>query len=211
MVVGVTLIASAEPVKVTDWGLVGSPSTIDRLPLREPPDVGVYTTVTEQEELPARELLQELALRTKSCGSAPMTLRGLMDRVAVLRLEIVIVLAAPLFPTLTVPKLIEVGLTLMAVNPVPVTLSVSGLLLSLPGIFMVADSVPTVVGVNTTVYVHEPLTGMLCVHKFVVKSPPLAPVNVTGFRVSGAVPILVTVTLKGLLADSNTVPVKARL
>jgi hypothetical protein len=134
-----------------------------------------------------------------------------MDSAAVLRLEIVIVLAAPLLPTLTVPKLMELGLTLLAVKPVPVTLSVSGLLLWLPGIFMVADSLPTVVGVNTTVYVHEPLTGIVWVHRFVVKSPPLAPVNVTGFRVIGAVPILVTVTLKGLLADSNTVPVKARL
>jgi hypothetical protein len=60
-------------MKVTDCGLVGSPSAIDRLPLREPPDVGVYVTLTEQEELPANELLQELALRTKSCGSAPIT------------------------------------------------------------------------------------------------------------------------------------------
>ena len=37
---GLTLIASAEPLKVTDCGLVGSPSTIERLALREPPEVG---------------------------------------------------------------------------------------------------------------------------------------------------------------------------
>ena len=118
---------------------------------RAPDASGAKVTEMLQDPRPASVLVQVFWLRGKSLVLAPVNCSGPSERAAVLRLLIVIAFVLPVLPTVTVPKLMDVGLTLMAVNPLPLMLSVSGLLLAFPEIFMVAEIFPTTVGVNTTV------------------------------------------------------------
>lgn|SRR5579862_1891181 len=73
----------------------------------------------------------------------------------------VILFAALVVPTFTVPKFSDVGLRLRATAPDPVRLMVCGLLLALSLILTVPVWGPVVVGLKVTVMVHCPFAGML--------------------------------------------------
>jgi len=139
------------PLNVTACGLVGSLSVMVSEADREPPASGAKVIEMLHDPKPGRELPQVSWVNWKSPVFAPVTCNGDIDSEAVLRLLIDTTFVLPVFPTLTVPKLIDVGLFLIAVRPFPVTFSVSGLLPAFPDTIMVAEIEPTTVGVNTTI------------------------------------------------------------
>jgi hypothetical protein len=112
-------------------------------------------------------------------------------------------------PTFVVPKLMLVLLSVTAARvPVPVSGTVCGLFTALSVMERLAVRVPLAVGLKVSVTVHVPLTASvlgLSGHVLVwEKSPVFVPLNPMAVIVSGAVPVLVTVTdCVGLLVPTD--------
>src|ERR1700685_3630997 len=91
---------------------------------REPVAFGAKVIEMLQLFEPWSEVPHVFWLRAKSEGFAPASSSLETRSDAVLRLAIVTVLVLPVSPTDTVPKFMEFGLTLIAVRPLPLRLSV---------------------------------------------------------------------------------------
>ena len=103
--------------------------------------------------------------------------------------------------TTVLEKFTVVGLIAMTGTPTPVPLSAT--VGAVPGALlltvMVAARAPVAVGVKVTLMVVLAPGAMVVVAGVAAKSPGLAPLSGTPERVSGAVPVLVTVALCALL------------
>ncbi len=93
--------------------------------------------------------------------------------------------------------------------PVPVRLTVCGLLLALSLMFMVAVRVPVACGVNVTEIVHLALLATLLPQVLVsAKSPGSVPVNVTSVKLRAVGSSLVKVTFLAALVVPTVVEAK---
>jgi hypothetical protein len=135
----------------------------------------------------------------------PLGVRG--AKLTTLRLEMVsgvlprfvsVTVFRELLPTSCAPKLSDVGERLTAVPvPVPVRLTVCGLLAALSLIESVAVRLPVAEGVKVTLTVHAPLGVTVApeqVSPLLAKSLAFVPLIVTVEMVRLAVPVLVTVS-----------------
>jgi hypothetical protein len=95
--------------------------------------------------------------------------------------------------------ILEVERETVEAVPVPLKLTVCGLLLALSAILTEAVRAPDAAGVKTTVNVQFALAATLVVQVFVAdgveKSPEFVPVTVMPVRVRAAVPVLLRVTV----------------
>jgi hypothetical protein len=132
------------PLKVTVEGLDRSESVTTRFAARAPVAEGPKVTTTVQDEAPGKELPQVLLLSVKSPGFAPVIWSGLNVTGSVPALVTVTVLGDVL-PTVTLPKLTEFGLTVMALA-VPLKLTDCGLSGSLSTMERLALREPPVSG-----------------------------------------------------------------
>jgi hypothetical protein len=196
------------PFSATFWGLVGSASLIQRVAERVPPSVGVNVTVTVQLP-PAGTLEPQVLVWLKSPGLVPVNVMELM--VSTLpELVRVTILEELVFPTPTLPKFSERGVTDTAVLPEPARLTLCGLLEALSTMLTVALSEAMVEGVKVTVMVQLELIARLDGQlSDSAKSEALAPVTLMLVMERGAVAVLPLVrvaVLGALVVPYTTVP-----
>lgn len=107
-------------------------------------------------------------------------------------------------PTVWLPKLSVAGDRLAATTPLPLVLTVCGLLLALSVIVTAPVADPNVVGLNVTEIVHFLPANTVLPQVLVSANGPVTAMLVI---VSGAVPVLVRITfLTALLVPTTTLP-----
>jgi len=168
--------------------------------VRLPEAVGVNVTLTEQVPFGATVVPEHVsALLLKSPGFAPIMVTVETVRLAAPLLVKVTVLAPPFVPTGSLVKLrLETLRRTFGELPVPLKLTVWGLLAALSGKLSSAVRVPAPEGVNVIPTEQVPF-GVTVVPEHVsallLKSPSLAPVIVTVEMTRLAFPAFVSVTV----------------
>jgi len=188
------------PDSETVWGEPVALSAIDSVPVTEFLEVGVNFTVVAQ-LAPAASVVVQVVVSVKP---VPARVCEVIDKAAVPVFVMVTVWLEEL-PTVTLPKLIEVVLSVTTgagATPVPVSETVCGEPVTLSPTVIVADREPATAGVNVTAMVHVPLIATLPEQAVVsVKSPELVPVTLTEVMVRTAVPVFLTVTVCAALDE----------
>ena len=189
------------PVSDTTCGLPAAESVIVKAPVLAPATVGVKTTLMMHDPpFPATVVPQLLVWL-----NAPEATIPVIDRLPVPEFDSVTICGALLVPTAWLPKVSAVGVMVRtgAAMPVPVSRMTCGLL----GALSVSVSEPTLgpatVGVKVTAIVQ--FEGGVVTWSGAVQVLPLAaiansPLATALVMVSGPVPVLVTVRVRGGLA-----------
>lgn len=170
---------------------------------REPVAVGVNVTLTVQ-LAPAATLVPQVFVCAKSPGFVPVIeiplIVSLFPRLVSVKLCVLLVV-----PTLRLTKVSELRESDTAVFPVPFSLTVWLPVLASSAMVKVALIEPVVEGVNVTVNVHKsPTPRVLPQLLFWVKAELFAPVMAMLEMSSVAVPVLVSVTVCGVLLVPTT-------
>jgi hypothetical protein len=193
------------PVRVTDCWL---PATLLLLSVMVKEAVRLAAAegvnVTENVQLPpAGSELQQVVVSAKSPGLAPVNAMLLMDKAAFPVLLSVTVWAALVVPRLWLLKARLVGVTLpTGALPVPVKLTVCGLLTALSVMLIEAVRLPMAAGLNVTLIVQLPFTATELPHELVtVKSPGFVPMVLILVMVKLETPVLVRVTDCAVLVE----------
>lgn len=193
------------PLNGTVCGLPGAVSVIVAVATLLPLADGVNFRLTRQES-PGLNVLGTLQVPVppngKSIAFAPVTVMALTLNGALPEFEMVKVETALVAPTVTVPKLMDVGLSVIAgVPPVPLRGIWCGLPEALSVSVMVADRAPAACGVKTTPGKEQLAPAVKVVTQLfeAEKSAAFAPEIVTVEMTSDAVPELVTVITTGEL------------
>jgi hypothetical protein len=140
-------------------------SAIFTLALRAPVACGVKITVIVHDP-PAETVEGQLLVCEKSALLTPMRLIAVIVRAVVWRFVKVVLIGLLELPTITVPKLSELGEKVTGLIPVPFTAIVCGLLPALSEMVTVPDAVPATVGVNVTVMLQVAPAAMEVPHVF---------------------------------------------
>lgn len=194
------------PLKLTVCGLVGSESVMARDAVRAPTAVGLKRTLIVQLPPPAR-LDPQVVVREKSPLFVPVMAMLEMLIAVVARFRRVTLVALLVVPTVRLANAIEVGDKETAV-PVPLRLTVCGLVLALSATVTAALLVPTALGENVTEIVHE-LPAARLVPQVVdrAKSAVFVPVMAMLVMLKVAVPVFLSVTaVPVLVVPSCRVP-----
>jgi hypothetical protein len=205
-----TVEALPVPVRVTVWGLEGSPSVIERVAVREPVAAGVKVTLTVQLAPPAR-LDPQVFVCPNSVGSVPLKVKAVTGMAAVPPFVTVTVLAVLGVPTTVELNVMDLGELVRAAVSVPVSVAVVGVITALSAIEMDAVRLPLPCGVNVTVMVQVPLIAMSPLQLFVcVKSDGFVPVTVIEEILRSAVPVFCTLMVFDTLGVRYLVLEKVR-
>ena len=181
------------PVSVDVCGLVGALSTTRRFAVRAPLRVGAKLTLTVQ-FAPGARLVPQVRDEMMNCpGFAPTKPIELIVAVAVPVFVSVKVCGALVLPRVTVPKFQDAGVSVAAgCTPVPVSVTIWGLVTSESVIVSVPVRTPVVVGAKTTL-IRQLRPGFRVVPQFVASEKFVLQVML--LIVSGVVPTFDTVTI----------------
>jgi hypothetical protein len=188
-------------------GLPLALSVNERLPDATPPAVGVKVTATVQEPDAATGLDVEQVVPEAAIANGPETPIALKVRLALPVFVSVTVCAGLVVPTVSEGKVGGAGKLTTGPVPVPLKLTVCGLLPALSVNERLPEFVPTAVGVKVTVTAHEPdaATGLeveQVVPEAAIAKGPVVPVAV---NVRLALPVFVSVTVcDGLVVPTGS-------
>ena len=140
------LVAPPVPLRVMVCGLVTALSVNVSVPATGPVAVGVKVTPTAQ-LAPAATLVPHVLL---AMLNPELTTAGLRVSATLKRFVRVTVLVELVFPTVTVPKLSELAENVTGAVPVPLRLTVCGLLIALSAKVSVPVAAPAAAGVKLT-------------------------------------------------------------
>lgn len=193
------------PESGADCGLFAALSVTLTAALRVAATAGVNVTLIVQLAPAARvfEPVGQVFVCAKLAEFAPVIVMPLMLSAALPLLVRVMLFAGLVLPTLTLPKLRLVGLSVTAgavgFCPVPLKAMACGLLAALSAMLTLAVREPVADGVNVTLMVQVPpgasVAGPIGQVLVWAKSPGFVPPGAMLLMVSAAVPLLVRVTL----------------
>jgi hypothetical protein len=204
--------ATPVPVRETDCGLPEASSVNARLAVRAPVPVGIKVTLAVQFALAAR-LDPQLLASEKSPGFVPLSATPEMFIVAVPVLVAVTVWAELVVPMTWLEKdKLDGERLITGAVPVPVRVTVCGLLEALSVIVTVAARLPVAEGVNVTLIAQfAPAATDVAQVLVWLKSPLLVPVTAMLVMDSEALPLFVSVTAELALVVPTFWPAKLRL
>ena len=195
------------PVKVTSAGLDGSESSTRSVAARAPVAVGLKRTAIVQ--LPfAPNVAPQLLVWEKSPGFVPVIVIPEIVSVSGPTLVRITFLAELAVPTVFIPKLMLVGLTLTKL-PVPLKETVCGLPAASSTRLNVAVRAPEAWGVNCTFTVHVAPAASVAVQFFdgILKSAAFVPVMAIELMCRVAIPAFCTFTDWAVAVEkSSTIP-----
>lgn len=203
----------AAPLRATVCGLVVASSVTVRDAVRLPEAAGAKLTEIVQ-EAPAASVLGldgHVLVRPKSLAFEPASAMPVIDNGAVPEFVSVTAFDALVDPTSCDANVRLVGVSVTdgaGVEPVPLNVSVCGLLVALSVIVTVAARAPEALGAKVTEIVQEaPAASVAGLegHVFVwAKSPAFAPANAMPLIESGDVPEFVSVAVFAALVDPSS-------
>jgi len=195
------------PVKLTSAGLEGSESSTRSVAARVPVAVGLNLIAIVQ--LPfAVNVAPQLFVWEKSPGFVPVIVIPEIVSVPGPTFVRITLLAELAVPTVFMPKLMLVGLTLTMV-PVPLRETVCGLLGASSAKVSAAVRAPAACGVNCTFTVHVAPAASVAVQFFdgIAKSAAFGPVMAIELMCRVAVPVFCTFTDWAVAVEkSSTIP-----
>ncbi len=187
------------PVRLVVCGLLPALSVTVSVPVRVPTTVGVKVTLTVHFALLATDVPQVFV-----CAKSPVTLTLSIVNAAVILFVNVTVVGLLVVPTVRLLNVTFAGDSVTACTPVPLRLTVCGLLLALSVMVTAPVAAPVVVGENVTEIVHFLPAFSALPHVFVSAKFPLTAMLV---MVRVAEPELVRITFfAALVVFTTTLP-----
>jgi len=185
------------PLSAIVWGLPGALSLKERLPDAVPAAVGVNVTATVQDADPPTGLEVEHVVPDATVAKGPVTLIAVKVRLAPPVLVSVTVCEGLVVPIGSDGKVGGADKLTTGPAPVPLKLTVCGLLLALSVKLSEALRLPVADGVNVTLTVQVLLGATAApvqVSALLAKSLGFVPLIVTAEMLSAALPVLLMVT-----------------
>jgi len=185
------------PLSAIVWGLLGALSLKERLPDAVPAAVGVNVTATVQDADPPTGLEVEHVVPDATVAKGPVTLIAVKVRLAPPVLVSVTVCEGLVVPIGSDGKVGGADKLTTGPAPVPLKLTVCGLLLALSVKLSEALRLPVADGVNVTLTVQVLLGATAApvqVSALLAKSLGFVPLIVTAEMLSAALPVLLMVT-----------------